>query len=111
PYVSIILTSIVMLILTIQSSFYTAVTIATITRLIVYATTCAALPVFRWRKNSPEAVFKAPYGIVAAVLSLILIVWLLSNVDYKKEGLAILIAVIVGLVLYYAYRFLGKKEI
>jgi amino acid transporter len=111
PYVSIILTSLVILILTIQSSFYTAVTIATITRLIVYATTCAALPVFRWRKNSPEAAFRAPFGIVAAILSLILIVWLLSNVDYKKEGLAILIAVIVGLVLYYAYRFLGQKEV
>jgi predicted negative regulator of RcsB-dependent stress response len=33
----------------------------------------------------------------------------LTNVDYKKEGLAILIAVIVGLILYFAYRFFGRN--
>ena len=132
PFVSILLTSVVILILTIQSSFFTAVAIATITRLLVYAATCASLPVFRfrekfigfaflkndggiqpafsWKENSPEAKFIAPFGIVAAILSLIMIVWLLTNVDYKKEGLAILIAVIVGLILYFAYRFFDKTS-
>jgi amino acid transporter len=44
PYVSLFLTALAMLFLTIQSSFITAVAIATITRLLVYATTCASLP-------------------------------------------------------------------
>ncbi len=109
PYVSLLITAILMFILTIQSSFVSALTIATITRLIVYATTCASLPVFRRKENADEAKFIAPFGIVAAVLSLILIVWLLTNVDYKKEGLAILIAVIVGLVLHFAYKFFGRN--
>lgn len=108
PYISIILTAIVILILTIYSSFFTAVAIATITRLIVYATTCAALPVFRSREDAPKAEFIAPFGIIAAVLSLILIGWLLFTVDYIKEGLPILIAIAVGLILHFAYKVFAK---
>lgn len=110
PYISLLITSIVMFVLTIQSSFLSALTIATITRLIVYATTCASLPVFRNKKNAPEAKFIAPFGTVAAVLSLLLIIWLLTNVDFKKEGLAILISLVVGIVLYFSYQILGKKN-
>lgn len=51
PYVSLIITSICILIFTIQSSFLSALTISTITRLIVYATTCLALPVFANEKT------------------------------------------------------------
>jgi basic amino acid/polyamine antiporter, APA family len=110
PYLSILLTAFVILILTIQSSFYTAVTIATITRLLVYAATCAALPVFRRRAAAPKAEFIAPMGIAAAILSLILIVWLLTNVDFKKEGLALLIVAGVGFVIFAATKVLGKKD-
>jgi basic amino acid/polyamine antiporter, APA family len=112
PFLSIILTGFVILILTIQSTFFTAVAIATITRLLVYATTCASLPVFRSRRgeDTPEAEFLAPFGVVASVLSLILIVWLLTNVDFRKEGLAILIAAAVGLIVYFAYRLVSKRD-
>jgi APA family basic amino acid/polyamine antiporter len=110
PYVSLLLTAVVILVFTLQTSFYSALTIAVITRLIVYATTCASLPVFRSRNEAPKAEFLAPFGIVASILSLILIVWLLTTVDYKKEGLTVLIAAAVGLVVYFAYRFAGKTD-
>ena len=110
PYISIILTSLVIFVFTIQTSFVSALTIATITRLLVYAATCAALPVFRYRADAPPAKYHAPLGIAAAVLSLILIVWLLTNVDYKKEGLVMLVMATVGLVIYFAYRFLSKRN-
>jgi amino acid transporter len=110
PYVAIILTGIVALTLTIFTTFLTAVTIAAITRLFVYATTCLALPVYRQRSDIPAAKFSAPLGVLAAVLSLGLIGWLLANVDFKKEGLPILIAAAIGLVVYFAYRFLGKSR-
>ena len=110
PYVSILLTAVVILILTIQSSFLTAVTIAIVTRLIVYATTCVALPVFRYRKDAPPAPFRAPLGIVAAVLSLVLIGWLLTDERVRNEGLPILIAAVIGLILYFAYRIFSKRE-
>lgn len=110
PYVSLFLTALCVLIFTTQSSFISALTISTITRLIVYATTCASLPVFRRRNDSPKAEFLAPFGIAASILSLILIVWLLTNVDFKKEGLPILIAAAVGLIVYFTYRFFRKTN-
>ncbi|MBA3786837.1 MAG: APC family permease, partial [Acidobacteria bacterium] len=110
PFVSLFLTALVMLVLTVQSSFLTALTISTITRLIVYATTCAALPVFRWRTDAPKAEFLAPLGIAASVLSLILTVWLLTNVDFRKEGLAILVVGTIGLVLYFVQRVFNKSN-
>lgn len=110
PYVSLLLTSAAMFFLTIQSSFISALTMATITRLIVYATTCAALPVFRNRIDAPEAKFVAPFGVLAAILSLILIVWLLTNVDYQKEGLTLIIAAVVGLGIYFLSKmFIVEK--
>ncbi len=110
PYVSIIATSAVMLVLTIQSSFLTAVAIATIARLLFYATTCLALPIFRRRTDLPKAPFSVPFGVVAAVLSIGLIVWLLTNVDYAKEGLAVIVAATIGLVLYAGSYFFRKKS-
>ncbi len=109
PHISLLITLIVILVLTIQSNFITALTIATITRLIVYATTCAALPVFRYRANAPQAEFTAPLGIIAAVLSLGLIVWLLTRVDFTKEGLTILLAAALGMLLYFTNSLYRKR--
>ena len=109
PYIAILLTGVMVLVLTIFTTFLTAVTIAAITRLLVYATTCLALPVFRQRSDIPPARFTAPLGILASVLSLGLIGWLLTNVDFKKEGLPITIAAAFGMVVYFAYRFLRKN--
>ena len=111
PYISLLLTAAAMLFLTIQSSFISALTISTITRLLVYATTCASLPVFRWKTGAPEAKFIAPFGIAASVLSLLLTVWLLTNVDYGKEGLTLLLAAAVGLVFYFSYRFYRNRSL
>ncbi|CAN5197371.1 APC family permease [soil metagenome] len=110
PFVSLFLTSIVIFIFTLQTSFVAALTISVITRLIVYATTCASLPVFRRRENAPKAEFVAPFGIAASVLSLILIIWLLTKVDFAKEGLAILIVAAIGLVIYFVVGFISKKS-
>ncbi|MBK9155345.1 MAG: amino acid permease [Chloracidobacterium sp.] len=111
PFLSIILTGAVILGLTIFTSFLTAVTIVTITRLLVYATTCLALPVFRQRGDVPPARFSAPTGILAATLSIGLITWLMMNVDYAKEGLAVLIAAVVGMIIFMAYRLLrGNRD-
>ena len=110
PFVAIILTGAVVLTLTIFTTFLTAVTIATITRLLVYATTCLALPVFRQRNDIPQPKFKVPLGILSSVLSLGLIGWLLANVSFKKEGLPILIAIVVGIFIYYAYRLFRRPH-
>ena len=111
PYVSILLTAAVILTFTIWTSFIAALTISTIARLIIYVTTCAALPIFRRRKDLPQAAFTLPFGILASILALGLTIWLLAYVDYKKEGLAILIVAVIGLIIYAAYKFFGKKTL
>ncbi len=109
PYVSIILTAIVMLIFTVQTSFLTALTISTITRLLVYAATCASLPVFRNRREqSPKAEFLAPLGVAAAIASLALIGWLLYNVKFDEVKVSAVCAV-VGLIIYFVYSFVKKS--
>jgi amino acid transporter len=110
PYVAIFLNALIILFLTIQASFLTAVAIATITRLLVYATTCLSLIVFRRRRDMPPAPFLAPMGGLAAVLSLGLIAWLLTNVDFAKEGIPILIYSGFGLVLFVASWLFRKKR-
>ncbi len=109
PYVSIIVTAIVMWILAVQSSFLTAVAIATITRLLFYATTCLALPIFRRRSDLPKAPFTVPFGVTCAVLSIALIIWLLTNVDYRKEGLAVIVAATLGLIIFACFRLFGRS--
>ncbi|MBX3245005.1 MAG: amino acid permease [Acidobacteria bacterium] len=108
PHISIIVTAGAILVLTIYSSFFTAVTIATVTRLLVYATTCLSLPVFRRRNDMPEAKFHARLGIAATILSVVLIGWLLIDEKVLNEGLPILIAIGIGLVIYLLYKFWGK---
>ena len=110
PYISIILTALVILVLTIYSTFFTAVTIATVTRLLVYATTCLSLPVFRRRQDAPQAKFKARFGIPATVVSLVLIGWLLTDEKVRTEGLPILIAIVVGLVIFAASKLLNRSK-
>lgn len=105
PFVSIILTGMVILFFTINLSFIGAVAIATITRLLIYASTCLALPIFRRRSDIPQAPFSVPFGVVAAVLSIALIIWLLTNVDFAKEGLAVIVAAAIGLVIFACFRF------
>ena len=103
PYISIVLTSVVMLVLTLKSSFLAALTVSTLARLVTYGATCAALPVFRRRHNAPPAVFRIPGGSFIAILSLILIAWLLWN-STKEENTAAGIAALVGLLIFLGYR-------
>ncbi len=79
PYVSILITAELMLFLTLKSSFVRRLTISTIARLVTYGATCIALPVFRARREVPPAAFRLPGGTIVAILSLLLIVWLLLN--------------------------------
>jgi amino acid transporter len=112
PYISIILTSIGVFFFTVQSNFIKALTISTITRVIVYGMTCISLPIFRYRKNAPKAGFLAPFGILAAVISLILLVWLMRSVstdDIKQIGISLLLGAVIYLV-YFGYQKLSNKN-
>jgi basic amino acid/polyamine antiporter, APA family len=108
PYVSILLTAGLMLFLTLKSSFLAALTISTIARLVTYAATCISLPVFRARTEMPPPLFRLPGGTILAILSLLLIVWLLMN-SALAEAKAAAWAAGVGLLIYFGYRLYSKR--
>lgn len=109
PYVAILLTAGLMLFLTLKSSFVAALTISTIARLVTYGATCLALPVFRHRKDGPPAAFRLPGGTIIAVLSMLLIIWLLlhSTLDEAKAAAK---AAAAGLVIYFAYWLYSRSR-
>ena len=108
PYIAILITAGLMMFLTLKSSFVTALTISTIARLSTYAATCLALPVFRRRPNVPPPAFRLPGGTIIAVLSLVLIVWLLLSA--LQEAKAAAWAAGAGLAIYFAYLLYSRSR-
>ena len=108
PYVSILLTAGLMLFLTLKSSFVAALTISTIARLVTYAATCLALPLFRAKRDVPPTAFRLPGGTIIAILSLLLIGWLLLN-STLQEAKVSAYAAGVGLLIYFAYYLYSKS--
>lgn len=102
PYVSILLTAGLMLFLTLKSSFVAALTISTIARLVTYGATCLAVPVLRRRPDAAPAVWRLPGGTIVAMLSLVLIAWLLLHSTLQEAKMSA-IAGAVGLAIYFLY--------
>jgi len=109
PYMAILFTAVVMLFLTLKSSFVAALTISAIARLITYAATCVALVILRRKKTVPEARFHLPGGIVISILSLVLIVWLLSN-STAQEAKVAATAAAVGLLIHFGYKIYSRSS-
>ncbi len=110
PYVAILITSAVMLVFTLKSSFVAALTISAIARLVTYGATCVSLPIFRRRRDAPLAVFRLPGGTVIAILALLLTVWLLANSTWN-EARAATVAAAFGLLVYLAYLIYSRRAL
>ena len=99
PHVAILLTSAIMAALTLSGTFLYAVTVSTLSRLVVYAATCAALPVLRNRVEAPPVAFRVPGGMFIWIVVLALTAWLLWNTTWR-EVRDTAIAGMIGLVFY-----------
>ena len=109
PDVSIVITAVLILVLTLRSSFVAALTISAIARLVTYGATCAALPVLRRKKRAPDALFKVRGGPVIAVAALLLSAWLLLN-STLYEAIVAAVAAAIGFVIYLTYRFYSASR-
>jgi len=115
PHVAIAASAACMLVLTLSGSFLSAVAISTLTRLLAYAATCAALPVLRRRDaralgvpagpGVATASFRAPGGTLTVVVALGVIGWLLAH-GSAREVRDIAIAMALGFV----FLFLSRKR-
>ncbi len=109
PYVAILITASIMLLLTLWSSFSKQVNLSVLARLVAYGVTCAALPVLRRRLGDETVGFKVPAGILVSMLTLALVGWLLSNaswLDIRDSA----IAAAIGLLIYIAYRLVRRES-
>ena len=113
PHVAIAVSAACMLALTLSGSFLSAVAISTLTRLLAYAATCAALPVLRRRDRHggsgvATASFRAPGGTLTVVVALAVIAWLLAH-GSAREVRDVAIAMAFGFVLLLAGRRSGTR--
>lgn len=117
PHVSILISASCALLLGLTGTFIYALNLTVITRVIVYVSTCAALPVLRWRAKTTApaqaageapASFKAPGGVLISMVCIVLCLWLLANSGWR-EARDVSIAIVIGLAIYAATR-LGRRD-
>jgi amino acid transporter len=95
--------------LTLWSTFGKQVNLSVIARLTSYGVTCAALIVLRRRPGAPAAMFRAPAGVAVAIVTMLAIVWLLTNataLDVRDTA----VAAAVGLAIFLAHRGLRRRD-
>jgi len=108
PVHSIVLSAVVVWLLALTSTHVYVLTISTIARLLVFAVTCAALPVLRRKAGAPPARFVLSGGLVVPIASLVLIAWLLSGTS-GKETRDVLLATVGGSVLFVVLQRAAKR--
>jgi amino acid transporter len=117
PHVSILVSAAAALLLSLSGTFIYALKLTVITRVIVYASTCVALPVLRRRERIAATVgtrgdvppsFAVPAGMLISIVCVVLCLWLLASSGWR-EARDVAVAVAIGLVLYAATRFGQRK--
>ena len=109
PHWAILISAAVLLAVSVSGTFIYALTISTITRLLTYVATCAALVALRRNSNVPATIFRLPAGVSLAALAITLCVWLIASITWR-EARDTAIAAATGLLLYWMYR-LGQHPI
>ncbi|KRN58224.1 APC family permease [Limosilactobacillus secaliphilus] len=79
PYVAIIISTLVGLLLAYSGTFAKLAMISAISRFVQYIPTCLAVLVFRRTMKDKERTFKVPFGPVIPVIAIVVSLWLLSN--------------------------------
>jgi basic amino acid/polyamine antiporter, APA family len=106
PHVAILISAAITLVLTIQGTFISALTISTVIRLVAYIATCVSLPVLRRKVDVPSARFITPGGPLVAAGSIVLSVWLLTN-SPAHDAIAAALAGALGLPVFFFCRSRG----
>jgi amino acid transporter len=107
PWVAILISSLVVLVLTLQGSFIGSLTISTLIRLVTYAAVCLSLPILRSRPSAPVATFRAPAGPIVSVAALVLCAWLVST-SATQDLMLTLYATVAGFVLWFLFKARGS---
>jgi basic amino acid/polyamine antiporter, APA family len=109
PHVAIFASAALVWLATVASSFLSAITLATSTRMVVYIAGCIALIALRRRSDVQPAGFIAPLGPAIAVIASVLSFALLANAS-SRELMQLAIAAVVGVVILAGMRALSKRK-
>jgi basic amino acid/polyamine antiporter, APA family len=110
PVGAILVTAGVVLILGLSGSFIYLVKLSLVGRVSVYAATCAVLPLFRRRKDIPEASFRVPAGSTVAYGCIVALALCLSRSSIP-ELLDVVVALTVGLGIFGLTRFARRSPV
>jgi APA family basic amino acid/polyamine antiporter len=103
PYVALLVSAGLKLVLAISGTFLYALTLSTIIRLLYFGLTCAALPVLRRRYPGQPAPFRVWGGGAVALACIGLCLWLLSS-SKGTEARDVAVAAVAGLGLYFLFN-------
>ncbi len=110
PVWAILVSGALVLGLTLSSTFVYLLALSTISRLLVFAVTCAALPKLRRMSGVPPARFVLPGGLVVPGAALALIAWLLTSLSLR-EARDVAVLVCLGGIVHVIYRWRqGRAE-
>jgi amino acid transporter len=109
PHIAILASAVLVWLATVASSFLTAITLATSTRVVVYIAGCIALIALRRRVDAPPAGFVAPFGPAIAVLASVLSLALLANAS-SRELVQLAIAAVVGVLILLGVRAFSSQR-
>lgn len=108
PHIAIVLNALVALTMSLYSSFAQAATFAAIARLMVFASTCAALIALRKGSGRPPA-FRVPGGIAVAIGGLVFSIYLLAT--RNSTELWVLFAIVAAGVLLRGFKPEARPDI
>jgi amino acid transporter len=84
PHVAVLVSGVLVLGLTLSSSFVYLLTVSAIARLLIFAVGCASLPKLRRMPAVPAACFAVPGGALFPCAALLLIAWLLASSSWAE---------------------------
>jgi basic amino acid/polyamine antiporter, APA family len=95
PYVSLFCFSAVVWLLAASGTFLQNLTLSSVSRLITYATMCAALVQLRRSENAPAPVFRLPAGPLAAGLGILFSLTIVTRMSWR-EGAVLAVTLLLG---------------
>jgi amino acid transporter len=107
PSLAILASAVLVWLLTVSGTFIYLATFSALTRLLVYAASCAALPVLR--KRSGPAPVSIPFGRLCAVLAVLATFGVIATVSAAALR-DVAIALALGLALRWAVRYRGQAD-
>jgi amino acid transporter len=110
PHVAVIAHSAVALGLGLYGSFADAASLSVVTRLGIFALTCASLPVLRRRLSAEAPGFRLPGGPAVAAAGILFCAWLLATRSYAQVWQLLLILAAGLLVRWWATRGADRTE-